>query len=131
MIESVWMEYHHGNSVCISSQVGCRMGCRFCASTLNGMVRGLTAAEMLEQVYRMQEITGKRISNVVIMGSGEPLDNYENFVRFVRLVTDEKGFDLSARNITISTCGLPDQIRPPGRGGTSHYTGAVAPCHKR
>ena len=111
VIESVWMEYHHGNSVCISSQVGCRMGCRFCASTLNGMVRGLTAAEMLEQVYRMQEITGKRISNVVIMGSGEPLDNYENFVRFVRLVTDEKGFDLSARNITISTCGLPDQIR--------------------
>ena len=110
VIESVWMEYHHGNSVCISSQVGCRMGCRFCASTLDGLVRGLTPGEMLEQIYRMQSLMGKRISNVVIMGSGEPLDNYDNFVKFVRLVTDERGFNLSVRNITISTCGLPDQI---------------------
>ena len=111
VIESVWMEYHHGNSVCISSQVGCRMGCRFCASTLDGLVRGLRPSEMLDQIYRMQSLMGKRISNVVIMGSGEPLDNYDNFVKFVRLVTDEKGFNLSARNITVSTCGLPDRIR--------------------
>ncbi len=111
VIESVWMEYHHGNSVCISSQVGCCMGCRFCASTLNGLVRGMTPAEMLEQVYRMQSMMGKRISNIVIMGSGEPLDNYDNFVKFVRLVTDGRGFNLSARNITVSTCGIPDRIR--------------------
>ena len=111
VIESVWMEYHHGNSVCISSQAGCRMGCRFCASTLDGLARNLTASEMLEQVYRMQALQGKRVSNVVIMGSGEPLDNYDNFVRFLRLITDERGFHLSARAITVSTCGLPDQIR--------------------
>ena len=86
------------------------MGCRFCASTLDGLVRGLRPSEMLDQIYRMQSLMGKRISNVVIMGSGEPLDNYDNFVKFVRLVTDEKGFNLSARNITVSTCGLPDRI---------------------
>ena len=111
IIESVWMEYRHGNSVCISSQAGCRMGCRFCASTLDGLARNLEPSEMLEQVYRMQAMEGKRISNVVIMGSGEPLDNYENFVKFLRLITDPRGFHLSARSITISTCGLPDQIR--------------------
>ncbi len=110
VIESVWMEYHHGNSVCISSQVGCRMGCRFCASTLDGLVRGLTPAEMLEQVYRMQKLMGKRVSNVVLMGSGEPMDNYENVVKFLRLVTDKRGLGLSARNITVSTCGLPQGI---------------------
>ncbi len=110
VIESVWMEYHHGNSVCISSQVGCRMGCRFCASTLDGLVRDLRPSEMLEQIYRMQALMGKRVSNVVVMGSGEPLDNYDNFVKFVRLLTDGRGFHLSARNITVSTCGLPDRI---------------------
>ncbi|MCD2492367.1 23S rRNA (adenine(2503)-C(2))-methyltransferase RlmN [Lacrimispora sp. NSJ-141] len=110
VIESVWMEYHHGNSVCISSQVGCRMGCRFCASTLDGLVRDLRPSEMLEQIYRMQTLMGKRVSNVVVMGSGEPLDNYDNFVKFIRLLTDEHGFHLSARNITVSTCGLPDRI---------------------
>lgn len=110
MIESVWMEYQHGNSVCISTQVGCRMGCRFCASTIGGVVRNLTAAEMLDQVYRMQVITGKRVSNVVLMGSGEPLDNYDNVVRFIRLITDEKGLNLSGRNITLSTCGLVERM---------------------
>ncbi len=78
VIESVWMQYHHGNSVCISSQVGCRMGCRFCASTLDGMERNLRPSEMLDQIYRIQSITGERVSNVVVMGSGEPMDNYDN-----------------------------------------------------
>lgn len=110
MIESVWMEYQHGNSVCISTQVGCRMGCRFCASTIGGVVRNLTAAEMLDQVYRMQQITGKRVSNVVLMGSGEPLDNYDNVIRFLQLVTDANGLNLSGRNITLSTCGIVERI---------------------
>lgn len=106
IIESVWMQYHHGNSVCISSQVGCRMGCRFCASTLDGLERNLTAAEMLDQVYRIQALTKERVSNIVIMGSGEPMDNYDNFVRFVRMVSEEHGLHISQRNITVSTCGI-------------------------
>lgn len=106
VIESVWMQYQHGNSVCISSQAGCRMGCRFCASTLDGLSRNLTASEMLEQVYRIQEDTGERVSNVVIMGSGEPLDNYDNVVRFLRLISDAEGLHISERNLTLSTCGL-------------------------
>ncbi len=110
MIESVWMEYHHGNSVCISTQVGCRMGCRFCASTIGGVIRNLTPSEMLDQVYRMQSLTGKRVSNVVLMGSGEPLDNYDNVVRFIELITDERGLNLSGRNITLSTCGIVERI---------------------
>ena len=111
VIESVWMQYHHGNSVCISSQVGCRMGCRFCASTLDGLERNLTAAEMLDQIYRIQTLTGERVSNVVIMGSGEPMDNYDNVVRFVRLISGEQGLNISQRNITISTCGLVPEMR--------------------
>lgn len=111
VIESVWMQYHHGNSVCISSQVGCRMGCRFCASTLDGLERNLTAAEMLDQVYRIQALTGERVSNIVIMGSGEPMDNYDNFVRFVRMVSGEQGLHISQRNITVSTCGIVPGIR--------------------
>ena len=87
VIESVWMQYHHGNSVCISSQVGCRMGCRFCASTLDGMERNLRPSEMLDQIYRIQTITGERVSNIVVMGSGEPMDNYDNVVRFIRLIS--------------------------------------------
>ncbi|MBE6015841.1 MAG: 23S rRNA (adenine(2503)-C(2))-methyltransferase RlmN [Lachnospiraceae bacterium] len=106
IIESVFMRYKHGNSVCISSQVGCRMGCKFCASTLDGCVRNLTASEMLEQIYRIEAHKGERISNVVIMGSGEPLDNFDNLIRFIDLITDEKGFNLSGRNITVSTCGI-------------------------
>lgn len=110
IIESVWMEYSHGNSVCISSQVGCRMGCRFCASTLDGRARDLTSGEMLGQVYAMQRTMGKRISNIVIMGSGEPLDNYDEVVRFLRMVSDEQGLNISQRNITVSTCGLVPEI---------------------
>lgn len=111
VIESVWMQYHHGNSVCISSQVGCRMGCRFCASTLDGLERNLTASEMLDQIYRIQALTGERVSNIVIMGSGEPMDNYDNVVRFVRMIADEHGLNISQRNITISTCGIVPGIR--------------------
>lgn len=111
MVESVLMRYRHGNSVCISSQVGCRMGCRFCASTLGGLVRNLTAGEMLEQVYRVQKLSGERVSNVVVMGIGEPLDNMENLLRFIEMLTDEKGLNISKRNITVSTCGLVPKIR--------------------
>ncbi len=106
IIESVWMQYKHGNSVCISSQVGCRMGCRFCASTLDGLVRSLTPSEMLDQIYAITLLTGQKVSNVVIMGSGEPLDNYDNLLRFLTLISDEHGLNISARNITVSTCGL-------------------------
>ena len=111
VIESVLMKYHHGNSVCISSQVGCRMGCKFCASTIGGKERDLLPSEMLDQIYRIQAITGERVSNVVVMGTGEPLDNYENLIRFLRILTDSQGLNISARNITVSTCGIPDRIR--------------------
>lgn len=111
VIESVWMQYKHGNSVCISSQVGCRMGCRFCASTLDGLARNLESGEMLGQIYAIQKLTGERVSNIVVMGSGEPLDNYDNFTRFVRMISDENGLHISRRNITASTCGLVPNIR--------------------
>ena len=111
VVESVWMRYKHGNSVCISSQVGCRMGCRFCASTLDGLERSLTPAEMLDQIYSIIVLTGERVSNVVVMGTGEPLDNYDNIVKFVKLLTDDKGLHLSQRNITISTCGIVPNIK--------------------
>lgn len=111
LIESVWMKYHHGNSVCISSQVGCRMGCRFCASTLAGLERNLTAGEMLSQIYEIQRETGERVSHIIVMGMGEPLDNYDSLLSFIRLVSDEKGICISQRNITVSTCGLVDQVR--------------------
>lgn len=110
LVESVWMRYRHGNSVCISSQVGCRMGCVFCASTIGGLERNLTPAEMLDQVYRMQKLTGERVSNVVVMGSGEPLDNYDNLITFIRMLTDENGLHISQRNITVSTCGIVPKI---------------------
>ena len=111
VIESVLMKYHHGNSVCISSQVGCRMGCKFCASTLGGLERNLTVSEMLGQIYAIQNISGERVSNVVVMGTGEPMDNYDNFVKFVRMLTDEHGYHISQRNVTVSTCGLVERIR--------------------
>lgn len=110
-VESVWMKYHHGNSVCISTQVGCRMGCRFCASTVGGLVRSLKTSEMLDQVYELQRVTGERVSNVILMGIGEPLDNYENVIPFIRMLSGEDGLHISQRNITLSTCGLVDQIR--------------------
>ncbi len=106
VIESVLMRYHHGNSVCISSQAGCNMGCAFCASTIGGKVRDLRASEMLEQVYAIQRSTGERVSNIVVMGTGEPFDNYDNLIRFIRLAGDEKGLNISIRNITVSTCGI-------------------------
>jgi len=111
VIESVLMKYRHGYSVCISSQVGCSMGCTFCASTIGGKERDLLASEMLDQVYRISVMTKERISNVVVMGTGEPLDNYDNLVRFIRILTDENGLNISARNITVSTCGIPVKIR--------------------
>ena len=105
-IESVLMRYDYGNSVCISSQVGCRMGCRFCASTIGGWQRDLEVSEILQQVYQIQKRSGERVSNVVVMGIGEPLDNYENFVKSIRMLSDEYGLNISQRNITASTCGV-------------------------
>jgi len=110
IIESVFMRYHHGSSVCISSQAGCRMGCRFCASTLNGLERDLTASEMLGQIYHIQKQSGERISNVVVMGTGEPLDNYEELLRFLHMISDERGLHISQRNLTVSTCGIVEKI---------------------
>lgn len=110
LVESVFMRYKHGNSVCISSQVGCKMGCRFCASTLDGWERNLTPAEMLDQIYAITQDTKERVSNVVVMGTGEPLDNYENLLRFIELLTNEHGLHISQRNVTVSTCGLVPEI---------------------
>jgi len=110
VIESVFMPYKHGNSVCISSQAGCRMGCRFCASTLMGLARNLTASEMLDQIYAISYVTGDRVSNVVVMGTGEPLDNYDNLCRFIELLTNEDGLNISQRNVTVSSCGLVPEI---------------------
>ncbi len=110
-VESVWMKYKHGNSVCISSQVGCRMGCRFCASAIDGLVRPLAPSEMLEQVYAITLLTGERVSNVVVMGMGEPLDNYDNLIKFIKLLTDENGLHISQRNVTVSTCGLVPEMK--------------------
>ena len=110
LVESVLMKYDYGNSVCISSQVGCRMGCRFCASTLNGLARNLTPSEMLDQIYYIGRDTGERVSHVVIMGTGEPMDNYDNVIRFIRLLTDENGLNISQRDVTVSTCGIVPRI---------------------
>ena len=111
VVESVLMRYHHGNSVCISSQVGCLMGCRFCASTIGGKVRDLAASEMLGQIYKIQKISEERVHNVVVMGTGEPLDNYDNLVQFIKMLTDENGLNISQRNLTVSTCGIVPKIR--------------------
>ncbi|MBI9012347.1 MAG: 23S rRNA (adenine(2503)-C(2))-methyltransferase RlmN [Clostridiales bacterium] len=106
IIECVFMKYRHGNTICISTQVGCKMKCSFCASTLHGLSRQLTAGEMLGQILTVQHETGERISNVVLMGSGEPLDNYDEVMRFLKLVNHPKGLNIGMRSITISTCGL-------------------------
>ena len=110
VIESVLMKYHHGYSVCISSQAGCRMGCTFCASTGAGFGRNLSSGEMLAQVALIGADCGARISNVVVMGIGEPLDNYENLVRFLRLANDERGLGIGMRHISVSTCGCVPQM---------------------
>lgn len=110
VIESVLMRYDYGNAVCISSQAGCRMGCSFCASTVDGLERNLLAGEMAAQIYKIQKDIGERISNVVIMGSGEPLDNYQNVLDFLNIINDKDGNDLGLRHITVSTCGLVEKI---------------------
>lgn len=110
VIESVLMQYEYGNTVCVSTQAGCRMGCRFCASTLDGVERSLTAGEMLSQVYAIQKDLGERISGVVLMGSGEPLDNYDAVLRFIRLLNDPAGQNIGQRHITLSTCGLVENM---------------------
>lgn len=109
-VESVFMKYHYGNSICISSQVGCRMGCKFCASTIAGLERNLTAGEMLAEILKMKNITGEGINHVVIMGMGEPLDNFEEVCKFIKIIHDKEGANLSLRNITLSTCGIIPQI---------------------
>ncbi len=109
-VESVVMKYKHGNTICISSQVGCRMGCAFCASTIGGKVRDLSASEMLGQIIAATNDSGERISNVVMMGIGEPLDNYDNVIRFLQLVGCEEGLNIGYRHISLSTCGLADKI---------------------
>ena len=109
-VESVVMKYKHGNTICVSSQVGCRMGCAFCASTIGGKVRDLTASEILGQILTAQNDLGERISNIVMMGIGEPLDNYDNVIRFLRLVGDENGLNIGYRHISLSNCGLVDRI---------------------
>ena len=109
-VETVLMCYHHGNTVCISSQVGCRMGCAFCASTIGGKVRDLTPAEMLDQVLFTQLDSGKAISNIVLMGIGEPLDNFDTVIRFLELVNHPEGLNIGMRQISLSTCGLVERI---------------------
>ena len=110
-IESVFMRYKHGNTLCISSQVGCLMGCKFCASTIGGKVRNLLPSEMLGQIIAAQRDTGERVSNVVMMGIGEPLDNYDNVLRFLELVNSEDGLNIGYRHISLSTCGIVPKIK--------------------
>lgn len=109
-VETVVMRYHHGNTVCISSQVGCRQGCAFCASTIGGLIRNLEPSEMLEEVLSSQRESGLKISNIVLMGIGEPLDNYENVMRFLRLVNSPDGANIGMRHISLSTCGLIERF---------------------
>ncbi len=109
-VEAVLMKYKHGNSLCISTQVGCRMGCKFCASTLAGLVRCLEPSEMLDEIYTAVGDSGERVDSVVLMGIGEPLDNYDNVLRFLRLLSMPEGYNLSLRHLSLSTCGLVDKI---------------------
>lgn len=109
-IESVLMEYSYGNTICVSTQVGCKMGCRFCASTIAGYKRDLTAGEILGQIYTAQRESGRKISGVVLMGIGEPMDNYDNVVRFLKLLSCPQGFGMSLRHVSVSTCGIVPRI---------------------
>ncbi len=111
IIEGVLMSYKHGYSICVSTQVGCKMGCTFCASAIGGIERNLTAGEIIGQLYTVEKDMGIKISNVVLMGSGEPLDNYEEVLQFLKLVNDPKGYNLGMRHITLSTCGIADKIK--------------------
>lgn len=109
-VETVLMEYHHGNSICLSTQVGCKMGCRFCASTRAGFVRDLTPSEILLQIYETQRDSGRTVDSVVLMGIGEPLDNFDNVIKFLSLISDKNGRNMSLRHVSLSTCGLVDKI---------------------
>lgn len=109
-IETVFMRYRHGNTLCVSSQVGCAMGCTFCASTIGGKVRNLSAAEMIEQILAAERETGEKISNIVMMGIGEPLDNFENVVKFLKIVNHKDGLNIGYRHISLSTCGVVPKI---------------------
>ncbi|KOA77445.1 23S rRNA (adenine(2503)-C(2))-methyltransferase RlmN [Clostridium botulinum] len=111
IIESVVMRYKHGNSICVSTQIGCRMGCKFCASTVDGVVRNLTSGEIAAQILKAQQEIGERISNVVLMGSGEPLDNYDNVLKFIKLINDDNALKIGQRHITLSTCGIVPKIK--------------------
>lgn len=111
LIETVVMKYTHGNSICVSTQIGCRMGCKFCASTLDGRVRDLSCGEIISQILVAQKEIGERISNIVLMGSGEPLDNYENVIKFIKLVNEKYSLNIGQRHITLSTCGLVPKIK--------------------
>lgn len=110
-VESVFMQYRYGNSLCVSSQVGCKMGCRFCATALDGFTRNLTAGEMLEQIFAAERETGKPVNHIVVMGMGEPFDNYENLSRFLRLLHEPEGRNMSYRNMTVSTSGIIPAIK--------------------
>ena len=110
-VESVVMRYNHGNTICISSQVGCRMGCKFCASTIGGRVRDLNPSELIGQIITAERDMGERIGGVVMMGIGEPLDNFDNVIKFLELVGDEKGLNIGYRHISLSTCGLVPRIK--------------------
>jgi len=109
-IETVLMRYEHGNSICVSCQVGCRMGCTFCASTQHGKIRDLTASEILQQLYHTEKDIGERVSNIVMMGIGEPLDNFDNAISFIRIISSPEGKNISQRNISLSTCGIVPKI---------------------
>ena len=109
-VETVLMEYHHGNSICLSTQVGCKMGCRFCASTKAGFVRDLEPSEILLQIYESERDSGRTVDSVVLMGIGEPLDNFDNVIKFLRLISHENGRNMSLRHVSLSTCGLADRI---------------------
>ena len=109
-IESVLMEYEHGNTICVSTQVGCKMGCRFCASTIAGYKRDLTSSEVLLQIYEAQRLSGRKIGGAVLMGIGEPLDNYDNVINFLKLISCAQGFNMSLRHVSLSTCGIVPKI---------------------
>lgn len=109
-IECVLMDYHHGDSICISTQVGCKMGCKFCASTIAGFKRNLTPSEMLMQIYTAEKDSGRKISSIVLMGIGEPLDNYDNVLSFLDIISSEEGTNLSLRHVSLSTCGVVNKI---------------------
>ncbi|MDD4689648.1 MAG: 23S rRNA (adenine(2503)-C(2))-methyltransferase RlmN [Eubacteriales bacterium] len=109
-VEAVLMRYKHGNTICLSTQVGCLMGCKFCASTIGGKIRDLTAGEMISQIYAVQKDIGERISNIVLMGIGEPLDNYDNVLAFLHNVNEPMGLNIGYRHISLSTCGLINEI---------------------